>query len=101
MPRKARIDAPGALHHIITRGIEGRPIFQNAADREDFIVRFSRLIIDTDLCQEDPYLLELGALHPSQSDKSQSCFRSKMPRKVFILKKENQWCNLVDLRNSL
>jgi hypothetical protein len=22
MPRQARIDAPGALHHIITRGIE-------------------------------------------------------------------------------
>jgi len=24
MPRKARIDAPGALHHIIIRGIERR-----------------------------------------------------------------------------
>jgi hypothetical protein len=22
MPRKARIDAPGALHHVIVRGIE-------------------------------------------------------------------------------
>ena len=27
MPRKARIDAPGALHHIIVRGIERRKIF--------------------------------------------------------------------------
>jgi hypothetical protein len=27
MPRKARIDAPGALHHIICRGIERRRIF--------------------------------------------------------------------------
>jgi len=33
MPRKARVDAPGALHHIICRGIEGGTIFQNAADR--------------------------------------------------------------------
>ena len=24
MPRKARIDAPGALHHVICRGIERR-----------------------------------------------------------------------------
>lgn len=27
MPRKARIDAPGALHHVIVRGIEGGKIF--------------------------------------------------------------------------
>jgi len=27
MPRKARIDAPGALHHIIVRGIERRKFF--------------------------------------------------------------------------
>ena len=27
MPRKSRIDAPGALHHIIARGIERRRIF--------------------------------------------------------------------------
>ena len=27
MPRKARIDAPGALHHIIVRGIDRKKIF--------------------------------------------------------------------------
>jgi len=27
MPRKARIDAPGALHHVIVRGIEGGRFF--------------------------------------------------------------------------
>jgi len=27
MPRKARLDAPGALHHIIVRGINRRKIF--------------------------------------------------------------------------
>jgi len=31
MPRKARLDAPGALHHIIFRGIERREIFQSLA----------------------------------------------------------------------
>jgi len=29
MPRKARIDAPGALHHIIIRGIERKAIFKD------------------------------------------------------------------------
>ena len=32
MPRKARIDAPGALHHIIVRGIERRRIFSDDGD---------------------------------------------------------------------
>jgi hypothetical protein len=29
MPRKARLDEPGALHHIIVRGIERRKIFRD------------------------------------------------------------------------
>lgn len=28
MPRKARLDAPGTLHHVIGRGIEGTKIFR-------------------------------------------------------------------------
>ena len=29
MPRKSRIDAPGALHHVIIRGIERGKIFRS------------------------------------------------------------------------
>jgi putative transposase len=36
MTRKARIDAPGALHHIIIRGIERKAIFKDRFDRDDF-----------------------------------------------------------------
>jgi hypothetical protein len=32
MPRKARIDAPGALHHIIIRGIDRKAIFKDSAE---------------------------------------------------------------------
>ena len=39
MPRQARIDAPGALHHIIVRGIERKKIFRDDKDRNDFIDR--------------------------------------------------------------
>ena len=37
MPRKSRIDAPGALHHIIVRGIERRKIFADDTDRNNFV----------------------------------------------------------------
>jgi len=39
MPRQARIDYPGALHHVIGRGIERRAIFQEEADKEAFLQR--------------------------------------------------------------
>jgi len=43
MPRLARLDAPGVLHHIIGRGIERREVFLNRRDRNDFISRLARL----------------------------------------------------------
>ncbi len=47
MPRKARIDAPGALHHVIVRGIERRKIFLDDADRDRFVERLSVVIDET------------------------------------------------------
>jgi putative transposase len=43
MPRLARLDAPGVLHHIIGRGIERRKIFYRDKDREDFVERLAEL----------------------------------------------------------
>jgi REP element-mobilizing transposase RayT len=43
MPRKARIDAPGALHHVIVRGIECKAIFKSDADRADFLDRVNHV----------------------------------------------------------
>ena len=47
MPRKARIDAPGALHHVIVRGIERRKIFRSDFDRNNFVSRLAKLIPET------------------------------------------------------
>ncbi|MBI4772997.1 MAG: transposase [Deltaproteobacteria bacterium] len=47
MPRQGRIDAPGALHHIIIRGIESRAIFEDDNDRADFLERLSGLLLET------------------------------------------------------
>ena len=44
MPRKARIDAPGALHHIIVRGVERRKIFKDDQDRYDFLSRLGDIL---------------------------------------------------------
>ncbi len=47
MPRLARLDAPGVLHHVMIRGIERRKIFLNDKDREDFIERLAKLLPET------------------------------------------------------
>lgn len=44
MPRGPRIDATGAAQHVMVRGIEGRRIFRDDVDREDFAERLDRLI---------------------------------------------------------
>ena len=48
MPRKARIDAPGALHHIIIRGIEKRQIFSDDRDRDQFVQRLADILTTTE-----------------------------------------------------
>ena len=47
MPRKARIDAAGALHHIMIRGIERTAIFVDDRDREDFIQRVEKVLTES------------------------------------------------------
>jgi REP element-mobilizing transposase RayT len=44
MPRAARLDAPGAVHHVIIRGIERRNIFKDDRDREELLERLGRLL---------------------------------------------------------
>jgi putative transposase len=43
MPRQARLDASGVLHHVMGRGIERRKIFRDEHDREDFLRRLAGL----------------------------------------------------------
>jgi REP-associated tyrosine transposase len=47
MPRQARIDAPGALHHIIARGIERKAIFRDTQDYSNFLNRLGNLLIES------------------------------------------------------
>jgi putative transposase len=47
MTRRARIDALGALHHIICRGIERRQIFADDADRDRFVEQLAKVLSET------------------------------------------------------
>jgi len=44
MPRLARLDAPGVLHHVMGRGIERKEIFFSDVDRSDFLARLAVLV---------------------------------------------------------
>ncbi|MBX7149066.1 transposase [bacterium] len=39
MPRKARLDIPGTLHHVMVRGIEKRKVFDDESDCLNFVKR--------------------------------------------------------------
>jgi hypothetical protein len=43
MPCQSRIDAPGALHHIIARGIGRRHILNDDQDRDQFVDRLAKI----------------------------------------------------------
>ena len=47
MPRLARLDAPGVLHHIIIRGIERRKIFIDDQDKDNLTDRLSIILPET------------------------------------------------------
>jgi REP element-mobilizing transposase RayT len=48
MPRKSRIDAAGALHHIIARGIDRGKIFQDPTDKRNFLERLGEILKGTE-----------------------------------------------------
>jgi putative transposase len=47
MPRKIRIDAFGALHRIILRGIDRRKIFLDDSGRDDFLDRLGGILTES------------------------------------------------------
>jgi putative transposase len=47
MPRQARLDAPGTLHHVMLRGIEKRRIVDDQGDRQNFVKRLGDLAGET------------------------------------------------------
>jgi REP element-mobilizing transposase RayT len=46
MPRQARLDASGALHHIMVRGINESAIFKDDPDKTRFLERLGEIILE-------------------------------------------------------
>jgi REP element-mobilizing transposase RayT len=46
MPRQARLDVPGALHHIMVRGINKADIFDDDEDKVRFLERLGQNVIE-------------------------------------------------------
>ncbi len=67
MPRCARLDSPGTLHHVIVRWIGDKPIADDDVDRNNFVERMGRL------SQE----LETPVYALGVDDKSRSCAPAK------------------------
>ncbi len=47
MPRGARLDAPGTVHHVIVRGIEKRRIVDDVRDRQELVRRMGDVALST------------------------------------------------------
>ena len=47
MLRTSRIDAPGALYHIIARGIARKEIFRDDEDHDNFLERLCTILKET------------------------------------------------------
>ena len=60
MPRQPRLDAPGAFHDGMGRGIERTQVFQEAGDREDFVTRMAAR------CRDGSWSAVAWALLPTQ-----------------------------------
>jgi REP element-mobilizing transposase RayT len=48
MPRHKRIDIPGAVHHVIVRGLDRQDIFLADNDRTDFLARLEAALAEGD-----------------------------------------------------
>ena len=82
MLRRSRIYAPGALHHIIVRGIERKTIFKGDADR-DILKRYQNILTERELGMSMGQLskrLKISQTIASRSANSQgkSCKRKEI-----------------------
>lgn len=44
MPRQPRYEAPGALHHVVSKGNAGEAIVRNDVDRRGFVMRLGQAV---------------------------------------------------------
>jgi REP element-mobilizing transposase RayT len=82
MPRQARLDAPGTLHHVIIRGIERKEIVKDDHDRQNFVYRMVTIALETGtliyawaLMTNHAHIFFCAALHPVFPGICTACYR--------------------------
>jgi len=64
MPGLARLDAPRIFYHLMIPGIEGRKIFRDKKDREDFPDCLGRLLPETQTTCYGIFSINRGKMIP-------------------------------------
>ena len=82
MPRQARLDIPGALHHIMVRGINKSTIFEDDEERAQFLNRLGENITDA---RASVYAFALMTNH------AHVLFKSGKPGISAVMKKQLTW----------
>jgi REP element-mobilizing transposase RayT len=82
MPRQARLDIPGALHHIMVRGINKSTIFEDDEDREQFLNRLGGNLTDA---RASVYAFALMTNH------AHVLFKSGKPGISAVMRKQLTW----------
>ena len=49
MTREARVDYPGAIHHVMVRGLERRKIFLNLADKQFLLEKLESYVVENNV----------------------------------------------------
>ena len=62
MARQKRLNLPGAIYHVITRGLNGADLFKENTDKEEFL-RWLKLALDKTACQCYSWALMNNHIH--------------------------------------
>ena len=106
MPRHPRLDAPGALHHVMGRGIKRTNIFRIDRDRDDFLNRLAKQCMDANEYVLSRQLLKAGTsiganIEEALAGQSRADFLSKMSIASKEAREFNYWLRLIRDSNFL
>ena len=77
MPRQARLDAPGTLHHVIILGIERKEIVKDDHDRQNFVCRMGVIALETGtLFYAGTYAISYNRRHRRHGHQFQNSYKS-------------------------
>lgn len=84
MPRQARLDAPGTLHHVMIRGTERQRIFREDKDRQNFLSRIARISEEQPATPSFNPLFAPNRVHFGKASKTEMDYRSREQAELVV-----------------